>query len=119
MRNSRESFDEFISSRFDKGRYYTVKKMREIIENSDLEKCEKKQANKHIDTQYYAVNYRYAMSNSKKKIKQEKAFYNMLDNFEYLDISPFRCHIGTSTVMTVFRVCMNFLGLNRKIYSAV
>lgn len=88
LRNSRRSFEEFISLKFDKGRYYTVEKMREIIKDSDLKKCEKKHAEKHIDTQYHARYYQNAMSNSKKKIKSEKAFYNMLDNFEYLDMSP-------------------------------
>ena len=88
LRNSRGSFEEFISSRFDKGRYYTVKKMRENIENSDLKKCEKKHAQKHIDTQCYSRYYQNAMSNSKEKLKSDKVFYNMLDNFECLDMSP-------------------------------
>ncbi len=88
LRNSRGSFEEFIFLKFDKGRYYTVKKMREIVENSELKKCEKKHAQKHIDAQYNARYYKSAMSNSKKKIKSEKAFYSMLDNFECLDMSP-------------------------------
>lgn len=88
LSNSRRSFEKFISSRFHKGRYYTVKKMREIIKNSDLKKCEKEHANKHIEAQYNARYYRKAVSKSKKKIKPDKAFYNMLKNFEYLDISP-------------------------------
>ncbi|MDE5992630.1 MAG: hypothetical protein K2G87_06230 [Oscillospiraceae bacterium] len=88
LHNSCEYFKDFIFSRFNRGRYYTVMKMREIIENSDLKKFEKRHAQKHIDTQCYARYYQNAMLNSKEKLKSDKVFYNMLDNFEYLDMSP-------------------------------
>lgn len=88
LKNSRSYFKQFISSRFHKGRYYTVKKMREIVDNSDLKKCEKKHAIKHIESQCYSEHYCNAVEKSKKKIKSEEAFYNMLSNFEYLGMSP-------------------------------
>lgn len=88
LRNSRRSFKEFVSSRFDKGRYYTVKKMREIVENSGLTKCEKKHAQKHIRSQCYEKHYGNAVKESKKKLKSDRAFYNMILNFEYLNMSP-------------------------------
>ena len=88
LRNSRGSFEEFISSKFDKGRYYTAKKMREIVENSDLTKSEKKHAQKHIESQFYAEYYCNAVKKSKKKLKSDRAFYNMLSNLVYLDMSP-------------------------------
>ncbi|MBD5145421.1 MAG: hypothetical protein HDT21_05855 [Ruminococcus sp.] len=87
LRNSRKIFEEFIFSRFDKGRYYTVKKMKEIVENSDLTKCEKKHAQKHIESQCYAEHYCNAVGKSKKKLKSDRAFYNMLSNFGYLNMS--------------------------------
>ncbi len=88
LRSSRRSFEAYIYSSFHKGCYYTVKKMRELIETSDLKKCEKKHANKHIESQCYSDHYQNALANTKKILKSEKAFYNMLANFEYLDISP-------------------------------
>lgn len=88
LHNSRKYFKEFISSRFRKGRYYTVKKMREIIENSDLKKCEKQHAQKHIDSQCYLDYFCDIVEKSKKKLKSELAFYNMLSHFVYLDMSP-------------------------------
>ena len=88
LHNSRKYFKEFISSRFRKGRYYTVKKMREIIGNSDLTKCKRKHAQKHIDSQYYLDYFCDIVEKSKKKLKSELAFYNMLSNFVYLDMSP-------------------------------
>ena len=87
LHNSRKIFKDFISSKFDRGRYYTVKKMREIIENSDLEKCEKKHALKHIEDQCYLDYFCDIVKKSKKKLKCD-AFRNMLENFEYLDMSP-------------------------------
>lgn len=87
LHNSCKYFKEFISSRFCKGRYYTVKKMREIIENSDLKKCEKKHANKHIDSQYNFDYFCDIVKKSKKKLKSEWAFYKMLENFRSLDMS--------------------------------
>ena len=88
LRNSHESFEKFISSKFDKGRYYTVKKMREIIENSNLKKCEKKHALKHIESQCYAEYYCNIVEKTKNKLKSELAFYNMLKKFRSLDMSP-------------------------------
>ena len=88
LRNSRGSFEEFISSKFNKGRYYTVKKMREIVENSDLKKCEKKHALKHIKAQCYLDYFCDIVEKSKKKLKSDRAFYNMLSNLEYLNMSP-------------------------------
>ncbi len=88
LKNSRSYFEQFISSRFHKGRYYTVKKMREIVDNSDLKKCEKKHALKHIESQYYGEYFCDVVKKSKKKIKSERAFCNMMSNFEYLDMSP-------------------------------
>lgn len=88
LHNSRSNFKNFIFRRFRKGRYYTVEKMREIIEKSDLKEFEKKHANKHIEYQCYAEHYCNAVKKSKKKLKSDRAFYNMLNNFEYLDMSP-------------------------------
>lgn len=88
LHNSRECFKEFISSKFHKGRYCTVKKMREIVENSDLTKCEKKHTQKHIDSQCYTEHYCNAVEKSKKKLKSDRAFYNMLSNLRYLNMSP-------------------------------
>ncbi len=88
LHNSRNNFREFVSSRFAEGRYYTVSEMHKIIDDSNLKKCEKKHARKHIELQCYMKYYRDALLNSKKKIKSEKAFYNMLANFNYLGISP-------------------------------
>lgn len=88
LRNSRSYFKEFICSRLLKGRYYTVKKMREIVDNSDLEKCEKKHALKHIEAQFNAKYYCGVVKKSKKVLRTELAFYNMLKNFECLDMSP-------------------------------
>lgn len=62
--------------------------MREIIENSNLKKCEKKHAQKHIESQCYAEHYFNAVGKSKKKLKSDRAFYNMLSNFGYLNMSP-------------------------------
>ncbi len=88
LRNSRKYFEDFISSVFHNGRYCTVKKMLDIVENSDLRKCEKKHAYKHIKSQCYAEHYCNAAQKSKEKLKSEIAFYNMLENFEYLNMSP-------------------------------
>ena len=87
LRNSRGSFEKFISKRFSKGRYYTVKKMREIVENSDLKKCEKKHALKHIEAQCYLDYFCDVVEKSKKKLKSDRVF-NMLSNLEYLNMSP-------------------------------
>lgn len=87
LKNSRNYFEKFICSRFHKGRYYTVKKMREIVDNSDLKKCEKKHAIKHIESQCYLDHFCDIVKKSKKKLKSELAFYNMLSNFERLDMS--------------------------------
>ncbi len=62
--------------------------MREIVANSDLIKCEKKHALKHIEAQCYLDRFGDIVEKSKKKLKSELAFYNMLENFEYLDMSP-------------------------------
>lgn len=86
--NSRSNFEKFISSRFHIGRYCTVKEMRRIIENSDLKKCEKKHALKHIESQCYLDRFCDIVKKSKKKLKSESAFYDMLSNFERLDTSP-------------------------------
>lgn len=66
LHNCRKYFEDFISSKFNNGRYYTVEKMREIIANSDLKSCEKSHAQKHIDAQYNFPYYGSAMLNSKK-----------------------------------------------------
>ncbi len=88
LKNSRNNFEKFISSRFHKGRYCTVKKMRETVENSDLKKCEKKHALKHIESQCYLDHFCDIVEKSKKNLKSELNFYNMLSNFERLDMSP-------------------------------
>lgn len=66
LHNCSKYFEDFISSKFNNGRYYTVEKMREIIANSDLKRCEKSHAQKHIDAQYNFPYYGSAMLNSKK-----------------------------------------------------
>lgn len=117
LRNSRRSFEEFISSRFDKGRYYTVKKMRKIVENSNLTKCEKKHAQKHIESQCNEKYYCNAVKKSKKKLKSELTFYNMLSNFENLDMSPislsYRDKHGDDSVPSLYELlgldCQNLV----------
>ena len=62
--------------------------MREIVDNSDLNNCEQYHALKHIESQYYGEYFCDVVKKSKKKIKSERAFCNMMSNFEYLDMSP-------------------------------
>ncbi len=88
LKNSRNNFEKFISSRFHKGRYYTFKTMRKIVENSELKNCEKQHAIKHIKSQCYLDHFCDIVEKSKKKLKSELAFYNMLSNFERLGMSP-------------------------------
>lgn len=88
LKNSRNNFEKFISSRFHKGRYCTVKKMRETVENSELKNCEKQHAIKHIKSQCYLDHFCDIVEKSKEKLKSELAFYNMLSNFERLGMSP-------------------------------
>lgn len=108
LHNSRSYFKEFICSRLLKGRYYTVKKMREIVDNSDLEKCEKKHALKHIEAQFNAKHYCGVVKKSKKVLKSESAFYNMLKNFECLDMSPvslsYRDKHGDNSVPSLYEL---------------
>lgn len=108
LKNSRSYFEQFISSRFHKGRYYTVKKMREIVDNSDLKKCEKKHAIKHIESQCYLDHFCDIVKKSKKKLKSELAFYNMLSNFEYLGMSPislsYRDKHGDESIPSLYKL---------------
>ena len=87
LKNSRNNFEEFISSKFHKGRYYTFKTMRKIVENSELKNCEKQHAIKHIKSQCYLDHFCDIVEKSKEKLKSELAFYNMLSNFERLGMS--------------------------------
>lgn len=108
LKNSRNYFEKFISSRFHKGRYYTFKTMRKIVDNSDLKKCEKKHAIKHIESQCYLDHFCDIVKKSKKKLKSELAFYNMLSNFERLDMSPislsYRYKHGDESVPSLYEL---------------
>ncbi len=88
LHNSRRYFENFVKRNFSYGKYYTVNKMLKIVEASQFRKKEKARMAEHIKSQCYAEHRKSAMKKTRTKLKSDRLFYNMMFQFEILDMSP-------------------------------
>lgn len=88
LHNSRSYFEKFVKRNFSYGKYYTVNKMLKIVEASQFRRKEKARMAEHIKSQCYAEHCKSAMKKTRDKLKSDRLFYNMMLQFEILDMSP-------------------------------